>query len=92
MIIAYIPAHKELRIFDDIDIELGPGLTVFTGETGAGKSMIVDAVTACLGYRTSPDIIRSGEKRAIVELLISPLADWYPGSRTCWKSLLRCRR
>ena len=63
---------RNFGIFDDIDIELGPGLTVFTGETGAGKSMIVDAVTACLGYRTSPDIIRSGEKRAIVELLISP--------------------
>ena len=63
---------RNFGIFDDIDIELGPGLTVFTGETGAGKSMIVDAVTACLGYRTSPDTIRSGERRAILELLISP--------------------
>ena len=63
---------RDFGIFDDIDIELGPGLTVFTGETGAGKSMIVDAVTACLGYRTSADTIRSGEERAILELLISP--------------------
>lgn len=63
---------RNFGIFDDIDIELGPGLTVFTGETGAGKSMIVDAVTACLGYRTSADTIRSGEERAILELLISP--------------------
>ena len=63
---------RNFGIFDDVDIELGPGLTVFTGETGAGKSMIVDAVTACLGYRTSPDTIRSGAERATLELLISP--------------------
>jgi len=63
---------RNFGIFNDIDLELGPGLTVFTGETGAGKSMIVDAVMACLGYRTSPDTIRAGEERAILELLVSP--------------------
>lgn len=63
---------RNFGIFHDISLELGPGLTVFTGETGAGKSMIVDAVMACLGYRTSPDTIRSGEGRAILELLIFP--------------------
>lgn len=63
---------RNFGIFHDIDLELGPGLTVFTGETGAGKSMIVDAVMACLGYRTSSDVIRSGEERAVLDLLISP--------------------
>ncbi len=62
---------RNFGIFHDIDLELGPGLTVFTGETGAGKSMIVDAVMACLGYRTSSDVIRSGEERAVPDLLIS---------------------
>ena len=63
---------RNFGIFSDVHLELGPGLTVFTGETGAGKSMIVDAVMACLGYRTSPDTIRTGEDRAVLELLISP--------------------
>ncbi|HHY69674.1 MAG TPA: DNA repair protein RecN [Bacillota bacterium] len=66
---------QNFGIFRDVEIELGPGLTVFTGETGAGKSMIVDAVMACLGYRTSPEVIRAGEERAILELFISPEGD-----------------
>ncbi len=63
---------KNFGIFDDVNLELAPGLTVFTGETGAGKSMLVDAVMACLGYRTSSDTIRTGKDRAVLELLISP--------------------
>jgi DNA repair protein RecN (Recombination protein N) len=67
---------RNFGIFQDVELELGPGLTVFTGETGAGKSMIVDAVMACLGYRTSPEVIRAGEERAILELFISPGSDF----------------
>lgn len=62
---------QNFGIFQDVELELGPGLTVFTGETGAGKSMIVDAVMACLGYRTSSEVIRAGEERAILELFVS---------------------
>lgn len=61
---------KDFGIFTSADVELGPGLSVFTGETGAGKSMIVDAVMACLGQRTSKDFIRGGGERAIVQLLV----------------------
>ena len=60
---------KNFGLFADVKLELGGGLTVFTGETGAGKSMIVDAVMACLGQRTPKELIRSGEARASVELL-----------------------
>lgn len=60
---------RDFGIFSVADVELGPGLSVFTGETGAGKSMVVDAVMACLGQRTSRDLIRSGAERAVVELL-----------------------
>ena len=67
---------RNFGIFQDVELELGPGLTVFTGETGAGKSMIVDAVMACRGYRTSPEVIRAGEERAILELFISPGSDF----------------
>ncbi len=62
---------KDFGIFSGAELELSEGLSVFTGETGAGKSMIVDAVMACLGQRTSKDLIRSGAKRATVELLAS---------------------
>lgn len=60
---------RNFGIFSSVSLELGPGLVVFTGETGAGKSMIVDAVMACLGQRTPHDFIRSGEDRAVVELV-----------------------
>lgn len=60
---------RNFGLFGDVRLELGPGLTVFTGETGAGKSMVVDAVLACLGQRTSRDMIRTGEDRAVIELL-----------------------
>ena len=60
---------KNFGLFADVRLELEGGLTVFTGETGAGKSMIVDAVMACLGQRTPKELIRTGEGRASVELL-----------------------
>ena len=54
---------RNFGIFKDVELELAPGLTVFTGETGAGKSMLVDAVMACLGQRTPRDLLRAGEER-----------------------------
>ncbi|HHW17934.1 MAG TPA: DNA repair protein RecN [Firmicutes bacterium] len=66
---------RNFGIFQDVELELRPGLSVFTGETGAGKSMIIDAVMACLGYRTSSDVIRTGEERATLDLLVIPGKD-----------------
>lgn len=51
---------------DRVEIELGAGLTALTGETGAGKSILVDALVLALGGRASPDIIRKGQARAEV--------------------------
>lgn len=62
---------KNFGLFSQVQLDLGGGLTVFTGETGAGKSMVVGAVLACLGQRTSRDLLRSGEERAVVELIAS---------------------
>jgi DNA repair protein RecN (Recombination protein N) len=63
---------KELRIrnyavIDDLRLELGPGLNALTGETGAGKSIIVGALSLLLGERASSEDVRAGEERATVE-------------------------
>lgn len=60
---------KNVAIIDSLHISLHPGLTVLTGETGAGKSIIIDAVGLIMGGRASTDLIRSGEEEAQVEAL-----------------------
>ncbi len=63
---------SELRVRDlvtiaDVTLQLGGGLNVLTGETGAGKSMVVDAVALLLGARADSGLVRPGASRAIVE-------------------------
>jgi DNA repair protein RecN (Recombination protein N) len=58
---------RDFAIIDRLTIEWSRGLNVVTGETGAGKSIIIDAVGALLGGRISPDFVRSGATRATVE-------------------------
>ena len=58
---------ENFAIIDKIELELGPGLTVFTGETGAGKSIIIDAVETLLGVRADTTVIRTGVARSSVE-------------------------
>ncbi len=60
---------KNVAIIDTLQITFKPGLTVLTGETGAGKSIIIDAVGLIMGSRASSDLIRSGEEEAVVEAL-----------------------
>ena len=68
---------KNVAIIDTLHITLKAGMTVLTGETGAGKSIIIDAVGLIMGSRASSDLIRSGEEEAVVEALfdISALPD-----------------
>ena len=58
---------RNYAVIDDLRIELQPGLNVLTGETGAGKSLIVGALSLLLGERASSDLVRAGEDRALVE-------------------------
>ena len=59
---------KNIGIIDDISVELNSGFNVFTGETGAGKTLIIDAINIISGGRFSKDIIRKGEEYSFVEL------------------------
>lgn len=58
---------ENFAVIEYIDIEFGPSLNVITGETGAGKSLLVEAMMAVLGERASSDSVRSGARRAIIE-------------------------
>ena len=58
---------EHLAVIEAIQVEFGPGLNVLTGETGAGKSMLVEAVGLLIGGRASADLIRTGESLATVQ-------------------------
>ncbi|MGB9765381.1 MAG: DNA repair protein RecN [Candidatus Saccharicenans sp.] len=58
---------KNLATIEDLELELEPGFTILTGETGAGKSIIIDAIKLLLGEKASSDLIRTGKEEATVE-------------------------
>ena len=60
-------AIRRLAVIDQLELEFGPGLTVLTGETGAGKSILVGAVGLLVGGRASADLVRTGEDGATIE-------------------------
>lgn len=62
---------KNFALIDDAAVEFGPGLNVLTGETGAGKSILIDALGAALGQRAGSEVIRRGSENAYVELVFS---------------------
>ena len=57
----------DFAIIDALHLRFGPHLNVFTGETGAGKSIIVDAISALVGERVGGDVVRTGSERATIE-------------------------
>jgi len=60
---------RHLAVIDSVEVEFDPGLNVLTGETGAGKSILVEAVGLLLGGRASGDLVRTGEDAAAIEAI-----------------------
>src|SRR5262245_11334167 len=56
-------------LLEEIDIEFAKGLSFFTGETGAGKSIVIDAICRLLGARATQDDVRAGESKAVLEAI-----------------------
>lgn len=70
---------NDFVIVDHTEVEFGPGFTVFSGETGAGKSILIDALAMALGERADASVIREGAARAEVSAVFDvpdTLADW----------------
>ncbi len=66
---------ENIAVIERADIEFDAGLNVLTGETGAGKSIVIDAINAVLGERTSRDMVRTGSDEARVTALFSGLSN-----------------
>ena len=62
---------RNLALIERADVEFGDGLEILTGETGAGKSIIIGSVSLALGQKAPREIIRSGAEYAYVELVFS---------------------
>ena len=71
---------ENIAIIESADIQFDPGFNVLTGETGAGKSIVIDAISTVLGQRTSRELIRTGARSARVTAVFTQLAPipWLP--------------
>ncbi|MCI2058841.1 MAG: DNA repair protein RecN [Oscillibacter sp.] len=69
---------ENIAVIDGADIQFRPGFNALTGETGAGKSIVIDAMNAVLGGRTSRDLIRTGAERAFVSAEFSAVPEDLP--------------
>ena len=69
---------ENIAVIERTDVTLGPGLNILTGETGAGKSILVDAMQAVLGGRVSRELVRTGAEKAVVCATFDPepALDW----------------
>ena len=66
---------ENIAVIEKTDIDMSRGFNALTGETGAGKSIIIDSINAVLGERTSKDLIRNGCDKASVSALFCGLSD-----------------
>ena len=72
---------QNYAVIEALKVEFAPGLNLLSGETGSGKSILVDALGLALGGRASPEVIRTGQERALVTVVFRaegppPWSDW----------------
>ena len=72
---------QNLALVEDLSLDWGPGFTVLTGETGAGKSLLVDALSLLVGARGDAELVRHGSERATVEAVVE-------GRFEAWRAFL----
>ena len=77
---------ENVAVIERADLELGPGLNILTGETGAGKSILVDAMHAILGARASRELVRTGAEKAVVCATFDP----DPSQAWCEENEIEC--
>ena len=75
---------QNLALVEDLSLDWGPGFTVLTGETGAGKSLLVDALSLLVGARGDAELVRHGAERATVEAVVE-------GRFEAWQAYLQER-
>lgn len=66
---------ENIAVIRQVDVEFSGGLSVLTGETGAGKSILIDSINLLLGNRVPKEIVRSGETRAVIAAVFEDLSD-----------------
>ena len=66
---------ENLATIKEIDVEFNKGFSILTGETGAGKSIMIDAILLALGHRGDSAMIRSGQEQTVVEAIFSLTED-----------------
>ncbi|MCL2562491.1 MAG: DNA repair protein RecN [Oscillospiraceae bacterium] len=81
---------ENVAVVEKAEIAFGPGFNVLTGETGAGKSIVIDAIGAVLGGRVSRDLVRTGAESASVTAVFAdiPEPDWFEENGVDWEDEL----
>ena len=66
---------RDVVLIESLDLSIGPGLTALTGETGAGKSIILDALGLAVGARADSGLVRRGAAQSVVSAVFAPSQD-----------------
>ena len=67
---------KNLALIEEAEVEFGPGLNILSGETGAGKSIIIGSINLALGEKVSKEMLRENAEYALVELIFKVEKDY----------------
>ena len=85
---------ENIAVIESVDIQFARGFNVLTGETGAGKSIVIDAISAILGERTYRDVIRTGASKAFVSAVFQdiPPLSWFAENHVPYETELMLQR